>query len=112
MADKDLVWLSGEVKTPPFSVDARRTVGYLLRYLQQGHPLGMPDSRPMPSIGPRCHELRVRDPAVRVSWRLIYRIDTDAILIGDVFAKKTPTTPHDVIESCQRRFFRYDREKA
>ena len=29
--DKELVWLHGEVKTPPFSAEARRIAGFLLR---------------------------------------------------------------------------------
>jgi hypothetical protein len=61
-----LVWLHGEVKTPPFSADVRRTAGFLLRLLQRGSTLTMPDSRPMPAIGARCHELRVQDREVRV----------------------------------------------
>jgi len=55
--DKDLVWLHGEVRTPPFSQQARLEAGYLLRRLQQGKKLSMPQSRPMPSIGRRCYEL-------------------------------------------------------
>ncbi|WP_199330509.1 hypothetical protein [Microcoleus sp. FACHB-68] len=57
--DKPLVWLHGEVKTPPFSQEARIETGVLLRRLQQGENLGLPHSRPMPSIGAHCHELRV-----------------------------------------------------
>ena len=60
-ADKPLVWMEGEIKTPPFSAEARLEAGMLLRSLQQGENLGLPHSRPMPVIGPRCHELRVRD---------------------------------------------------
>ncbi len=66
-------------------------MGYLLRRLQQGALLGMPASRPMPSVGPRCHELRVND--AKANWRLMYRLDADAILILEVFAKKTQATP-------------------
>lgn len=62
----------------------------------------------MPSIGARCHELRVRDPEASVIWRIVYRIDTDAILIGEVFAKKTQKTPQNVIDACKRRFAQYD----
>ena len=57
--------------------------GYLLRMLQAGESLSMPQSRPMPSIGPRCHELRINDKDS--TWRIIYRADEDAILILDVF---------------------------
>ena len=82
---KPLVWLHGEIKTPPFLGAARLEAGMLLRQLQDGESLGMPHSRPMPSIGPRCHELRVRD--VDQNWRIVYRLDTDAIVIVTVFAK-------------------------
>jgi phage-related protein len=104
--DKPLVWLRSEVKTPPFGHVARVEAGYLLRELQRGRSLGMPASRPMPSIGPRCHELRVRDEGV--TWRIIYRVDADAIVIADVFAKKTEQTPKAVLATCHRRLGGYD----
>jgi len=44
--DNPLVWLHGEVKTPPFSEDARLKAGFLLRKLQQGENLEMPDFSP------------------------------------------------------------------
>jgi phage-related protein len=106
--DKPLVWLHGEVKTPPFSATARQEAGMLLRRLQRGENLGMPHSRPMPSIGTRCHELRVRDE--KRNWRIIYRIDDDAIVIVEVFPKTTRQTPNSVIEVCQRRLTDYDIE--
>ncbi len=103
---KPLVWLEGEIKTPPFSAQGRVEAGTLLRQIQEGELIGMPRSRPMPSIGSRCHELRVRDE--RHNWRIIYRIDTDAIVIAAIFAKKTQQTPDSVIEACKRRLKRYD----
>jgi len=59
--DKPLVWLEGEIKTPPFTATAQIEAGTLLRRLQRGEYIGIPHSRPMPSIGPSCHELRIRD---------------------------------------------------
>jgi phage-related protein len=106
--NKPLAWLHGEVKTPPFSQEARLEAGLLLRRLQQGESLGMPHSRPMPSVGVHCHELRIRDAGQ--NWRLIYRIDDDAILILTVFSKSTRTTPNGVIESCKKRLKNYDAE--
>lgn len=103
---KTLLWLHGEIKSPPFSTKARVEAGLLLRHLQDGVSLGMPHSRPMPSIGPRCHELRVRDETR--NWRVIYRLDADVILVVDVFAKTTRQTPKSVIEACQRRLNKYD----
>jgi len=104
--DKPLVWLHGEVKTPPFSKPARIEVGYLLRRLQKGESPSMPWSRPMPSIGPRCHELRITDE--KSEWRIIYRIDKDALIILEVFQKKTRQTPQQVIAICKRRLRQYD----
>jgi phage-related protein len=60
----------------------------------------------MPTIGLRCHELRVPDETV--TWRILYRVDTDAIVIAEVFSKKTRATPHQVIEACRRRLRAYD----
>jgi phage-related protein len=104
--DKPLAWLHGQVKTPPLSQEARIETGFLLRQLQRGGHLQMPQSRPMPSIGARCHELRIND--ADATWRLIYRIDPDAIVIVEVFAKKTQKTPKDVIQACKRRLKEYD----
>jgi phage-related protein len=104
--DKPLVWLHGIVKTPPFSANARLEAGFLLRLLQRGEFLDMPHSRPMPSIGAHCHELRIRDEDK--TWRIVYRIDVDAILILEVFAKKTGITPKAVIDACKLRLRMYD----
>jgi phage-related protein len=104
--DKPLAWLHGEIKTPPFTKAARLETGFLLRRLQSGEKLGLPWSRPMPSIGSRCHELRINDE--NVIWRIIYRIDTDAIVILDIFQKQTPRTPQNVIERCKKRIQMYD----
>jgi phage-related protein len=71
---KPLVWLHGEVKSPPFSAAARVEAGLLLWRLQRG-------------------EL----------WRVVYRVDPDAIVIAEVFSKKTRATPNRVIQTCRRR---------
>lgn len=104
--DKPLVWLHGEVRTPPFSSAARLQAGVLLRMLQRGDRLGMPASQPMPSIGARFHERRIVDATV--TWRLMYRLDEDAVVILEVFAKKTGQTPKHVIDTCKARLKRYD----
>ncbi|MFN0178261.1 MAG: type II toxin-antitoxin system RelE/ParE family toxin [Gemmatimonadales bacterium] len=106
MGDRPVVWLHGEVKTPPFSAAARLEAGVLLRRLQRGDKLGLPHSRPMPGIGPRCHELRIVD--VGASWRVVYRLDPDAVVIAEVFSKKTKATPMAVLATCRRRLREYD----
>jgi phage-related protein len=104
--EKPLVWLEGEVKTPPFSKAARLEAGFFLRLLQQGEKVGLPHSRPMPSIGPRCHELRITDE--KATWRIVYRTDSDAVVILEVFMKKTQRTPKKVIDACKKRIKFYD----
>ncbi|MGH7592833.1 MAG: type II toxin-antitoxin system RelE/ParE family toxin, partial [Gemmatimonadales bacterium] len=78
----------------------------LLRQLQRGDALTLPHSRPMPTIGRRVHELRISD--TDATWRIVYRLDADAIVIGEVFAKKTTQTPQTVMDTCKRRFRAYD----
>ena len=104
--DKPVVWLHAEVKSPPFSIAARIEAGVLLRRLQRGESLSLPSSRPMPSVGQRCHELRIvdRDDA----WRIVYRIDRDAIVVVEVFSKKSSKTPSSVMERCRVRLRQYD----
>jgi phage-related protein len=105
-ADKPLVWLHGEVKTPPFGPASRIEAGVLLRRLQRGEMLSLPHSRPMPSIGSGCHELRIRDE--NAAWRIVYRLDPEAIVIVEVFQKSSRQTPEHVIETCKRRLSQYD----
>ena len=59
----------------------------------------------MPGIGPQCHELRVNDAGR--TWRIMYHLDPGAVVIPDVFAKKTPTTLHSAIQTCRRRLAAY-----
>ena len=65
----------------------------------------MPHSRPMPTIGKGCRELRVRDGGH--NWRIFYRLEPDCILILDVAQKKTQKTPAPVIAACRRRLADY-----
>lgn len=105
--DKPLVWLRGEVRTPPFGPKARVDAGFLLRRLQQGELLGLPESRPLPTIGAGCHELRIGDR--NQTWRIVYHVAQDAIVVLDVFSKKTAATPRSVLASCRRRLHAYNR---
>ena len=108
--DKPLVWLDTRIQTPPFGLAARLEAGGLLRRLQRGERLTLPHARPMATIGWRCFELRIRDSDR--SWRIVVRIDPDAIVIVDVFVKTTAATPHLVLERCRRRLVRYDADSG
>lgn len=89
--DKPVVWLKGEVKSPPFSSEARIEAGLLIRRLQMGESLGLPHSRPMPTVAPQCHELRINGE--NQTWRIIYHLAADAVVLLDVFSKKSAATP-------------------
>lgn len=80
--------------------------GFLLRRLLRGEILGMPHTRPMPQLGRGAYELRVRDD--NQNWRVMERLDADAVVIAEVFSKRTRTTPTKVIEACRERLRRYD----
>lgn len=60
----------------------------------------------MPVLGTRCGELRIQDATV--TWRILYRLDPDAVVILDVFAKKTRATPGAVLRTCAERLKLYD----
>lgn len=102
---KPLVWLHGQIRSPPFSGNARIEAGVLLRRLQLGENIPLPHSRPMPGIGKRCHELRIQD--TNATWRIVYYIYSIAIVILEVFAKTTQQTPGTVIDTCKARLKLY-----
>lgn len=103
---KELIVLRGEIQTPPLSREARREAGFLLRMLQEGESLSLPHARPMREIGPRCMELRVNDAGK--TWRFLCRVDPDAVIVAEVFEKKTRTTPDRIMHECRKRLRHYD----
>jgi phage-related protein len=98
---KPVAWLHGEIKTPPFSEEGRKEAGDLLRLLQEGEKLSMPQAEPLPIVGPRCAALRIRDQ--EHNWRIMYRLDADAVLVLVVYAKKTRTIPQEVLDRCNKK---------
>ena len=104
---KKTIWLGVEIKSPPFSDEARREAGFLIRALQDGMKLSLPHSRPMPVIGSSCHELRINDG--KLVWRIVYKIDAEKIIFVENFTKKSRTTPQHEIEICKQRLVNYDR---
>ena len=103
---KPLVWLHGEVKTPPFTSEGRQEAGMLLRLLQKGEKPGMPQAEALHDVGPHCGALRIRDG--EHNWRIMYRIDLDAVLVLDVYPKKTRKIPDEVMNRCKLRLKQYD----
>ncbi len=42
------------------------------------------------------------------TWRILYRLDPEVIVIVEVFAKKTPQTPNSIVARYRQRLRRYD----
>jgi phage-related protein len=105
---KPLHWLADDLTVPRLSSEAAQEIGALLEIICLGEMPPMPHSRPMPSVGTRCHELRVNDRDQ--TWRIVYHIARDAVVVLDVFSKKTRRTPKAVIERCKQRLRCYERE--
>jgi phage-related protein len=103
---KALVFLHGEIKTPPFSEEARREAGSLLRRLQNGELLGMPKAEPLPIVGPRCGAIRIRDD--QHNWRIMYRVDPTEVVVIEIYDKKTRKIPDQTIEKCKKRLRNFD----
>ena len=61
----------------------------------------------MPSVDRQCHELRINDRTQ--TWRIVYFVARDAVVILDVFSKKTETTPKTVVNVCRQRLASYRR---
>ena len=79
--------------------DDRRTVGFDLRRVQNGWPVGMPLCR---SLGDGLWELRSNLPSRRIS-RLIFFVEDGEIYVVHGFIKKTQKTPPEDIAFATRR---------
>jgi len=62
----------------------------------------------MHNIGSRVYELYVDDDDKSCSWRIIYHIADDAIVVLDYFKKKSAKTPDRVIQRCQSRLKKWN----
>lgn len=94
-----LVKLHGKAREAirSFSKPVRQDIGELLLKLQVGVNLGLPVSRPIPSIHVGAHELRLKDAAG--IYRVFYYLKSeDGILVFHAFTKKTQNTPQREIE--------------
>lgn len=85
-----------------FPEDVRREIGKAIFDLQRGEILGMPVSRPMPSVAPGAAELRVRDRS-GVYRAFYYTSSPRGILVFHGFAKKTRATPKQEIVLGKKR---------
>jgi phage-related protein len=85
--------------------EVRSDLADAIARLERGQTLSMPLSRPMPSIGPAMHELRLKDRSG--IYRIIYWLKGDGtIYLIHAFKKKTSKTPPQNIEMAKNRLKR------
>lgn len=97
----------GDVEKKLTALRDKTDLAPILLRLMEGETLEFPMSRSLPSVGHRCHELRLT--INKVEWRLIYRTDNDAIIFATVFKKKQNKIPKRFIELSKKRLREYDR---
>jgi len=101
-----------EIKSPPMGTSARRKTGLFLRQLQEGEELPKGAFTSMRGIGKRCYELYIDDAEKGCSWRVVYHVGREAIVVLDCFKKKSEETPQRYIERCRKRLDRWYAERA
>lgn len=106
---KEFLILFDSVPDPEMSEAAKEELKELMERLRRGEKLSLPHSRPMPSIGRRCHELRVTE--ADGIWRVFYRVDSDRLVAVRVLWKTTQATPDDEIKLCKTRLAFYDAKR-
>jgi phage-related protein len=84
------------------STEVREEVATMLGLLAEGLSLGLPASRPMPSVSHGAHELRIRDRTGQ--WRVFYFTKMkSALLVFHAFKKNTRTTPGKEVATAKKR---------
>jgi phage-related protein len=108
-------WLSVLIYEPArkaiheWPYEARKDLGGVLTKLQKGESVGMPDVRPMPSIGKGVCEIRTR--AASGSYRAFYFIQgAFGICVFHAFTKKSQQTPTKEILTARERLNSFLRE--
>ena len=85
-----------------FPEDVRRELGKAIFDLQRGEVLGMPLSRPMPSVVSGAAELRIRDRS-GLYRAFYYTSSPRGILVFHAFTKKTRATPKQDLDLGKKR---------
>ncbi len=83
-------------------IGVRKDLGSVLTLLQKGENVGMPDVRPMPSVGKGVAEIRVSDGSG--TYRAFFAVRTEyGVLVFHAFKKKAQATPSKEIETAKQR---------
>jgi phage-related protein len=85
-----------------FPDELRMDLADALARLDEGETLAMPLSRPMPILGPRAHELRLRGPSG--TYRVVYMLHAGArVYVVHAFKKTTRATAKRDLDIARRR---------
>lgn len=83
-------------------LEVRKELGSTLTRLQKGESIGMPDVRPMPSVGRQVSEIRIFESSG--SYRAFFALQTKfGILLFHAFQKKSGKTPAREIKTARQR---------
>jgi phage-related protein len=85
-----------------FPEEVRRELGKAIFDLQKGEVLGMPLSRPMPSVAPGAAEVRIRDRA-GIYRAFYYARSARGILVFHAFVKKSQAAPKHDLDLAKKR---------
>ena len=85
-----------------FPEGVRRELGKAIFDLQRGEFLGMPLSRPMPSIASGVTELRIRDRG-GIYRAFCYTNSPQGILVFHAYVKKTRAAPRQELDLARKR---------
>ncbi len=83
-------------------VEVRKELGSVLTRLQKGESIGMPDVRPMSSVGQQVSEIRISEASG--SYRALFAVRTKyGILLFHAFQKRSRKTHAREINTARRR---------
>ena len=101
MIEKPIVWIGSSLHDlRDFPDEARRKVGFELRAVQRGEEPS--DFKPMSTIGPGVHEIRIRTGD---AFRVFYLTKFDeCVYVLHAFQKKTQKTSQRDIAIGRQRF--------
>lgn len=89
--------------------EVKKELGAVLLRLQQGETIGMPDVRPMPSVGRGVSEIRIQDSSG--AYRTFYAIESQqGIIVFHSFKKKTQKTPLKEILTAKARLAEFTKQ--
>lgn len=84
-----------------FPEEFREDLADLLARFDAGLSLRMPVSRPMPGVGFRVHELRLKHRSG--AYRVFYALDPGVVTLFHVFRKSSEQTPNRILDLVKRR---------